>query len=57
MTQEQIMNGIKSLASSKGSYGRLYRALQCRDTRVAFFREYPPKKYRDIVDFIMDLEG
>jgi len=57
MTREEILNGILQLASSKGSYGRLYQALQDPDAQDAFFESYPPENYKSFIKFIMDIEG
>jgi hypothetical protein len=57
MTRKEIMNGIQSLSTSQGFYSRLYVALREPENRNVFFRQYKPAKYRDIVEFVMDLEG
>lgn len=54
MTKDELLNGIKSLALSQGSYGRLYRQLQDVDDETI---ERVAKQYDNILDFILDMGG
>lgn len=55
---EDILNGIKDLSQSQGSYGRLYNDLiENKDTMEEFKQEVMKQKFTNFVDFIMWLEG
>lgn len=58
MDFEKILNGIKSLASSQGFYGRLYNNLiEDEDFMMKFKEEVERQNFTDFVDFVMWLEG
>lgn len=61
MNREQIMETVKQLAQSQGSYGRFYRALcEMRDNEPERFDDamtmLEEKNFKDAVDLIMYLE-
>ena len=61
MNREQIMEVIRQLAHSQGSYGRFYRALcEMRDNEPERFDKamamLEEKKFKDIVDLVLYLE-
>ena len=58
MKREEIMETIKSLASSQGFYGRLYRKLMELDEEKynEVMTELESKNFKDGVDLIMYIE-
>jgi len=61
-TGEELLQGIEGLARSQGSYGRMLRALYgeygMRDNVIKALDNYIyQSQCKDIVDFIMDMEG
>ena len=61
MNREQIMETVKQLAHSQGSYGRFYRALcDMRDNEPDRFDKamtmLEEKNFKDAVDLILYLE-
>lgn len=61
MNREQIMETVKQLAHSQGSYGRFYRDLcEMRDNEPERFDEamtmLEEKNFKDAVDLILYLE-
>ena len=62
MNREQIMETIRQLANSQGSYGRFYRALcEMRDNEPDRFDKamtmLEEKNFKDAVDLVMYLES
>ena len=62
MNREQIMETIRQLAHSQGSYSRFYRDLcEMRDNEPERFNEamtmLEEKNFKDAVDLIMYLES
>lgn len=62
MKMQQIMNTIHNLSKSQGFYGRLERDILDlkKNDRASYNqlrKEWESKKYKDAVDFIIDLEG
>lgn len=58
MKFEDILKGIKDLASSQGFYSRLYRDLmQDKEYMQEFKKAVMKQKFTDFVEFIMWLEG
>lgn len=57
MTKEEILQGIKMLASSQGFYDRLYRYLSDdnEDSRE-YLEHLEEQNFNDIVDLILYLE-
>ena len=57
MTKEEILNGIKMLASSQGFYSRLYNYLSDdnEDSRE-YLEHLEEQNFNDIVDLILYLE-
>ena len=58
MKREEIMETIKSLASSQGFYGRLYRDLMALDEEKynEVMTELESQNFKDGVDLIMYIE-
>ena len=58
MKREEIMETIKSLASSQGLYGRLYRDLMALDEEKynEVMTELESQNFKDGVDLIMYIE-
>ena len=58
MKREEIMETIKSLASSQGFYGRLYRKLMELDEEKynEVMTELESQNFKDGVDLIMYIE-
>ena len=61
MNREQIMEAIKQLAQSQGTYARFYRDLcEMRDNEPERFDKamtmLEEKKFKDIVDLVLYLE-
>lgn len=62
MKREQILEVIKSLANSQGSYGRLYNALmEAKQNDPDAYEElmvsWEAQNFSDDLDFIMFYEG
>lgn len=59
MKREEIMETIKSLASSQGLYSRLYRDLMelDEDKYNEVMTELESQNFKDAVDLIMFIEG
>ena len=59
MEREEIMEKIKSLASSQGIYGRLYRKLMELDEEKynEVMTELESQNFKDEVDLVMFIEG
>ena len=59
MKREEIMETIKSLASSQGLYGRLYRDLMelDEDEYEQVMLELESQNFKDEVDLVMFIEG
>jgi hypothetical protein len=59
MKREEIMKTIKSLASSQGLYGRLYRALMelDEDEYDEVMTELESQNFKDGVDLVMFIES
>ena len=59
MKREEIMETIKSLASSQGLYSRLYRDLMALDEEKynEVMTELESQNFKDAVDLIMFIEG
>lgn len=57
MTNTQVMDTVKTLASSQGMYSRLYEWLQ--DVEKEIYDQFMEEacKYKDAVDFIMWFES
>lgn len=53
MNRDEILNTIKSLASSQGFYGRLYEQLYDNDDSLEYLER---QNFKDPVDLIMFLE-
>ena len=58
MKREEIMETIKSLASSQGFYGRLYRSLMELDEEKynEVMTELESQNFKDGIDLIMYIE-
>lgn len=58
MNREQILESIKSLAKSKGFYGRLYKRLtdNSEDSEI-FLNVLEEQNFKDTVDLILFIEG
>jgi hypothetical protein len=62
LKMDDILSGIKSLARSQGSYGRLYSSLMDikendSDRYDDIVNELESQKFKDIVDFVMYFES
>lgn len=59
MSFNEIMENIKSLAQSQGSYARLYNTiLGLENEKLQELKEtWENENFKDIVDFILYLEG
>lgn len=59
MKREEIMETIKTLASSQGLYSRLYRDLMelDEDKYNEVMTELESQNFKDAVDLIMFIEG
>ena len=59
MKREEIMETIKTLASSQGLYSRLYRDLMAldEDEYNEVMTELESQNFKDAVDLIMFIEG
>lgn len=59
MKREEIMETIKTLASSQGLYSRLYRDLMELDEEKydEVMTELESQNFKDVVDLIMFIEG
>ena len=59
MKREEIMETIKTLASSQGLYSRLYRDLMALDEEKynEVMTELESQNFNDAVDLIMFIEG
>lgn len=59
MKREEIMETIKSLASSQGLYGRLYRDLMelDEDEYDEVMTELESQNFKDRVDLVMFIES
>lgn len=57
MTNTQVMDTVKTLASSQGMYGRLYEWLQ--DVEPEIYDQFMEEacKCKDTIDFIMWFES
>ena len=53
MNKEEILNTIKSLASSQGFYSRLYNELESNENCLNFLEE---QNFKDPIDLILFLE-
>jgi len=58
MTKQEILNSIKSLASSQGFYGRLYEKLNDNSEESdEFLDKLESLNLKDSVDLVMYLES
>lgn len=59
MKREEIMEIIKTLASSQGFYGRLYRDLMALDEEEydEVMTELESQNFKDGADLVMFIEG
>lgn len=59
MNKEQILDAFHSLAHSQGFYGRLLEQIDSVDeeTREAFLSDLESRKFRNVVDLVMWIEG
>ena len=59
MNREQILDAFRSLARSQGFYGRLLEQIDSVDeeTRDAFLSDLENRKFRNVVDLVMWIEG
>lgn len=57
MKREEIMETIKSLASSQGLYSRLYRDLMELDEYDEVMTELESQNFKDGVDLVMFIES
>ena len=59
MNREQILDAFRSLARSQGFYGRLLEQIDSVDeeTREAFLSDLESRKFRNVVDLVMWIEG
>lgn len=59
MNRTQIMNALRSLAVSQGSYDRLCSHIDSLDeeSRDAFLGSLEKENFKDVVDLIMFIEG
>lgn len=58
MNKEQILDAIRSLAASQGSYGRLYNALTNGTEQAdVFLATMEEQNFNDVVDMVMWLES
>lgn len=58
MTKQEILNSIKSLASSQGFYGRLYERLSDNSEESSeFLDKLESLNLKDSVDLVMYLES
>lgn len=53
MDRNEILDSIKSLASSQGFYGRLYEQLYDNDDALEYLEQ---QNFKDVVDMILFLE-
>lgn len=56
MNREQILESIKSLAASQGSYGRLYDYLTYGESGEELLDLMEEQNFGDVVDMVMWLE-
>lgn len=54
MNREQILNSVKMLAQSQGSYGRLYSQLKDNEEALQYLEA---QQFTDVVDLILFLES
>lgn len=54
MNREQILNSVKMLAQSQGSYGRLYSQLKDNEEALQYLEA---QQFADVVDLILFLES
>ena len=54
MNRDQILNNIKMLAQSQGSYGRLYSQLKDNEEALQYLEA---QQFTDVVDLILFLES
>lgn len=54
MNKNEILNSVKSLASSQGFYGRLYEELTNNDEALTYLEE---QNFKDVVDMVLFLES
>ena len=53
MTKEELLKGIRALASTQGSYSRLLDRLENdEEFNTKFFEEAEAHKFNDIIDFV-----
>ena len=59
MKREEIMKTIRSLASSQGFYGRLYRSLMklSKEEFNKVMTELEKQNFKDSLDLVMFIEG
>lgn len=59
MKREEIMKTIRSLASSQGLYGRLYRSLMelSKEEFNKVMVELEKQNFKDSLDLVMFIEG
>ena len=59
MNREQILDAFRSLARSQGFYGRLLEQIDSVDeeTREDFLSDLESRKFRNVVDLVMWIEG
>ena len=54
MTKEEILNAVRKLSHSQGSYGRLLEQLEYDEESLNFLEQ---QNFKDVVDLVMFLEG
>lgn len=59
MNRTQIMDTLRSLSRSQGSYSRLCSRIDSLDeeSRDAFLESLEKENFKDVVDLIMFIEG
>ena len=59
MNREEILDAFRSLARSQGFYGRLLEQIDSVDeeAREAFLSDLESRKFRNVVDLVMWIEG
>lgn len=58
MKKEEILDSIRTLASSQGFYGRLYEALSAgSEESESVLDDLERQGFNDIVDLVLYLEG
>ena len=57
MDREQILSAIKSLACSRGFYGRLLDYIDCGDGGQDYLDYLVEQEFADVVEMVMFLES